>query len=149
MRADFVANLFVGARTSTEAIDGRYGVFYTGISFFSSSNSTWIYGLQQNEETRSNLALLTLGESVDNSFDIELFDGETGLRVKTVEGVSVSPNEWKQLGSILNYAPGVRQGYARVKRTVGYLFFNAYGIVNDGGSPGERTGDGAFIASSP
>ena len=150
VRMDSGLDLFVGARTSTEGAEGRYGVFYTGIPFFSSRNSAWIYGLQQDSETRSNLALLTLGESVDNFFDIELFDGETGLRVITIEGVAVPPGGWKQLGSVLeNYAPGTSQGYARVKRKVGYLFFDTYAVINDGGQPGERTGDGAFIASSP
>jgi hypothetical protein len=42
-----------------------------------------------------------------------------------------------------------RQGYARVVRVSGNNSFIAYAVINDGAAPGERTGDGAFIASSP
>jgi hypothetical protein len=58
-----------------------------------------------------------------------------------------------QIGSVLaKYAPGVTQGYARVKRTERTAKsgpFIAYAVINDGGHPGERTDDGAFLASSP
>ena len=44
--------------------------------------------------------------------------------------------------------PGT-QGYARVTRVAGSNPFIAYAVINDGGQPGERTGDGAFVAGSP
>jgi hypothetical protein len=47
------------------------------------------------------------------------------------------------------YAPGVTQGYARITRTGGNNPFIAYAVINDGGAPGQRSGDGAFIASAP
>ena len=51
---------------------------------------------------------------------------------------------------IANYAPGTQRGYARVSKTGGAATsFVTYGVLNDGAAPGERTGDGAFIASSP
>ena len=54
---------------------------------------------------------------------------------------------WVQIGSILSqYKSGTNNGYARVTRTAGKNPFIAYAIVNDGASPGERTGDGAFVA---
>ncbi len=47
------------------------------------------------------------------------------------------------------YAPGVTQGYARITRTAGKNSFIGYAVINDGGAPTHRSGDGAFIASAP
>ena len=77
----------------------------------------WLYGLQQNLETRSNLALVNTGESDDSSdvFRIELFDGDTIAKVATIDGIVLGPKQWIQFQMILDqYAPGTRQGYARV-----------------------------------
>ena len=114
--------------------------------------AAWIFGLQQNGETRSNLALVNTGEVDSNpiTFNIELFDGSTGTKVSTIEGVSLKAKGWTQLVTLLGqHAPGVTQGYARVTRVAGSNPFIAYAVINDGGQPGERTGDGAFVASSP
>jgi len=55
-----------------------------------------------------------------------------------------------QIGTILaQYAPQVMQGCAHVVRTSGENPFIAYVVINDGGQPGERTGDGAFVSSAP
>src|SRR5262249_45304388 len=116
------------------------------------TESAWLYGLQQNVENRTNLALVNTGETGDTAdvFTIDMFDGLTGLKVNTVEGVTLGAKRWTQIGAILaQYAPGTTQGYARVTRTAGTSPFLAYAVINDGGQPGERTGDGAFILSSP
>jgi hypothetical protein len=39
----------------------------------------------------------------------------------------------------------VVNGRVRVKRMSGTTPWMAYGVVNDGGNPGERTGDGAYV----
>ena len=98
------------------------------------------------------MALVNTGETDGSSdvFNIELFDGETGLKANTVEGITLKAKGWAQIGGILaRYAPGVTQGYARVTRTGGSNPFIAYAVINDGSRPGERTGDGIFISSSP
>jgi hypothetical protein len=67
-----------------------------------------------------------------------------------VDGITLGAHRWVQKGMILSqYAPGVTQGYARITRTAGNNPFIAYGVINDGATPGERSGDGAFLASSP
>jgi hypothetical protein len=43
--------------------------------------------------------------------------------------------------------PGVTQGYAKVTRTSGNNQFITYAVVNEGANPGDRSGDGALIAS--
>ena len=114
----------------------------------------WLYDLRQDAETRTNLALANLGPTGTGSgpieIRIELFDGDTGRKVQRLDGIRLDANEWKQMNSILsNFAPGVRQAYARVSRPNGLLPFVAYAVINDGGAPGERSGDGAFLQSLP
>jgi hypothetical protein len=128
-------------------------VLGTGTTEQSMASTTvaWIFGLQQSAETRSNLALVNTGEKDDSVdvFRIELFDGETGRMAGTFE-TTLNAKAWKQIGMVLaQCVPGTTQGYARVTRIEGNNPFIAYAVVNDGGQPGERTGDGAFVASAP
>src|SRR4029078_9264089 len=108
-----------------------------------------IHRRSQNGESRSNLALVNPFGYL-SVFRIELFDGNTGTMVRTIENVSLPEGGWTQLNGILrDYSPGVQQGYARVTPVTDGNDFVTYGVLNDGAAPGERTGDGAFIASSP
>jgi hypothetical protein len=145
-----VSGIFVGARTSSSGGGGQYGLFYTGIPFGrSAKSSAWIYGLQQNLENRSNLAIVNTGEvdSSTNVFNIDIFDGDTGDLVHTLTGISVAARHFLQVSMILDhYAPGVIQGYVRVNKVSGNNPFVTYGVVNDGGEPGARTGDGSYVA---
>jgi hypothetical protein len=153
------SKVFLGARTSAIGKTGRYGVFYPQIVYRDapSAQPVTVYGLQQNTETRSNLAIVNLGYAdvvwVDGSadyFKIEIVDGDTGEKVATIDDFIVNPKQWRQIDRVLEqYAPNTRQGYVRITRKQGSNPFFAYGVLNDGGQPGERTGDGAFIASSP
>ena len=145
--------IFIGARTSTPSGGGEYGLFYTAIPYGSASaTDAWLYGLQQNSQNRTNLAIVNTGETNSNPdiFRIEIFDGETGLKRNTVDGITVNASRWVQVGSILaQYAPETIQGYAHIIRTTGSNPFTAYAVINDGSKPQERSGDGAFIASTP
>lgn len=145
-----VSGIFVGARTSSSGGGGQYGLFYTGIPFGrSAKSSAWIYGLQQNLENRSNLAVVNTGEvdSSTNVFNIDIFDGDTGDLAHTLTGISVAARHFLQVSMILDhYAPGVTQGYVRVKKISGNNPFVTYGVINDGGEPGARTGDGSYVA---
>ena len=148
-----VGGLFLGARTSNPGGGGRYGLFYASRPFGTAvTTEAWLYGLQQNAENRTNLALISTGEVDSNpiTLRIEIFDGVSGSKVATIEGdpaTTVARRGFKQIGAILNqYAAGVSQAYARVTRTGGQNGFIVYAVVNDGGSPGERSGDGAFVA---
>ena len=118
------------------------------------TGSAWVDGLQQNEENRSNLALINTGE-VDNQdivFELDIYDGETAMMAKTVTmneeaNLVVPAKGFKQINQVLRHAPGTTQGYIRIRRASGSSAnpFLAYGVVNDGGAPGQRTGDGAYI----
>ena len=56
------------------------------------------------------------------------------------------PGGWHQINGILGRSsPETRQGYVRILKVSGKNPFLAYGVVNDGGAPGERSGDGAYL----
>jgi hypothetical protein len=144
VEADDASGIFLGANTSTPGGGGRYGSFYVAVpSCPASYASAWVYGLQQNSENRTNLALLNTGQADGNPnvFNIELYDGTTGLKIKTVEGITLNAKRWLQVEAIL--------AHARVTRTAGSNPFIAYAVINDGEHPGERTGDGSFVSSQP
>jgi hypothetical protein len=153
VRGNEASGLFVGGRTSSAGGGGRYGVFYTAVPFgTATANETWVYGLQQNAENRSNLGLVNTGEiSQDSSlFQIDVFDGKSGTLAATINNITVGSKKLLQISSILQaYAPQLTQGYLHIKKVKGTNPFIAYSIINDGGQPGTRTGDGAFITSSP
>jgi hypothetical protein len=98
--------LSLGLRVSALNKSGEYSLFFPAIPAEQESRSaTWLFGLQQNAETRSNLAIVNLGTE-PNRFSIELFNGETGLQAGRVEDLSVNAQGSLQLNSLLaDYAP--------------------------------------------
>jgi hypothetical protein len=149
-----LSGVSLAARTSTPGGGGRYGLFYSSVPNGSASTtSAWIYDLQQDSESRSNLALVNTGEQdgSGSTFQIDLFDGNTGGPVGSItNSTPLSAGMWTQIGTILaQYAPGTSQGYAHITLKAGTNPFIVYGVINDGNQPGARTGDGAFLASAP
>ena len=142
-----MSGIVIGARTgSPDKRGGQYSLFYNGVPYGSASvESAWIYGLQQNAENRSNLALVNTGEIDDSSstFEITIYDG-SGDRQPRTKSVTLGPRRWTQENGILG---SISQGYVQVRKTSGNNPFVTYGVVNDGGRPGERSGDGAFLLS--
>ena len=141
--------IVIGARTGSQGGGGSYSVFYNAVPFGEAfSREAWVDGLQQNQENRSNLALVNTGE-VDGSasvFHLEIYDGETGLLAETVVTKPVPARSWHQINGILGRSsPETRQGYIRIEKVSGENPFLAYGVVNDGGAPGQRSGDGAYL----
>ena len=144
-----LSGVVIGARTSSEGGGGQYGVFYNAVPEGEGFvREAWVEGLQQNEENRSNLALVNTGE-VDDSpsvFHLEIYDGETGMLVETVVTKAIPARGWHQIdGILLRAGPETRQGYIRIEKVSGENPFLAYGVVNDGGAPGQRSGDGAYL----
>ena len=154
-----MSGVVIGARVVAPAdpedvSKGQYGVFYTAVPQGQGfTGSARVDGLQQNEENRSNLALVNTGQVDDSSsvFEIDIYNGETAMLVKTVtmdeDPLTVVPaKRFRQINGILSrHAPGTTQGYVQIRKVSGANPFLAYGVVNDGGAPGERTGDGAYL----
>ncbi len=148
-----ISGVVLGARTSAAGgtAGGRFGLFYTAVPYGeASTTSAWVFGLQQNSENRTNLAIVNTGETdaSDDTFVIDLYDGATGILVNSTDPINLKARGWIQIGAILTSAPGVQQGYAQVRRTAGNNPFITYAVINDGAGPGQRTGDGAYIGSS-
>ena len=145
-----MSGIVIGARTSSsDGRGGQYGVFYNAApSGQAIIEEAWIDGLQQNEKNRSNLALVNTGE-VDGSpsvFQLDIYDGVTGMLANTVTDLTVAARGWRQINGILGkYASGTTQGYVQIRKMSGSNPFLAYGVINDGGAPGERSGDGAYL----
>ena len=144
-----MSGIVIGARTGSQGGGGQYSVFYNAVPEGDAfTEVAWVEGLQQDRENRSNLALVNTGE-VDGSasvFHLEIYDGETGLLAETVVTKPIPARRWHQINGILgSYAPETRQGYIRIEKVSGENPFLAYGVVNDGGAPGERSGDGAYL----
>ena len=142
-----MSGIVIGARTGApDQRGGQYSLFYNGVPYGSASvESAWIYGLQQNAENRSNLALVNTGEIDDSSstFEITIYDG-SGDRQPRTKSVTLGPRRWTQENGILDK---FSQGYVQVRKTSGNNPFVTYGVINDGGRPGQRSGDGAFLFS--
>jgi hypothetical protein len=147
-----VSGLSVAARTSSPGGGGRFGLYYPALpDVRTAAPQAWLFGLRQDSETRTNLALLNLGDrdAEDARFTVELFDGSTGALARTLDGIVLPPRRFLQIDSILaSGGPPVANAYARVTRSGSASSFQAYAVVNDGATPGERTGDGAFVAAT-
>src|SRR5262245_66207825 len=99
------------------------------------TNSAWVFGLQQNSETRTNLALACAGLATEdpNAFRIELFDGTTGTQVNAIDGIRLESQGRLQVQRVLDqYASGTSQGYAHITRTEGENPFIDTENANDG-----------------
>lgn len=146
------AGLSISARTSSPGGGGRYGLAYPALpDVRSAAPQAWLFGLRQDAETRTNLALVNLGDrdASDARFTIELFDGATGALARTLEGIVLGPRRFLQIDGVLaSGGPPIANAWARVTRSGSTSSFQAYAVVNDGGVPGERTGDGAFVAAT-
>ncbi len=143
-------SIYLGARTTSGA-GGGFGMFYPAVAKNSlASDRVWISGLRQNTETRSHLALVNAGESAG---------GDITLRVSILDGNqpwggnferTLKPGEWIQLSSFLAQPDHVfADAIVIVERISGSNPFIAYGVINDGEQPGQRTDDAALILAHP
>ena len=145
-----MSGIVIGARTgSPDGRGGQYGLFYNavpeGLAF---TDSAWVFGLQQNSENRSNLALVNTGEFDDSpsAFEIDVYDGSRESPEPRTLTVTLGARRWHQVNRILG---GTSQGYVRVRKVSGNNPFLAYGVINDGATPGQRSDDGAYIPAQP
>ncbi len=141
----------VSGRTSAPgSVKGRYGLFQTALPRRDAATTpAWIYGLVQDGTNRSNLAFVNAdpaGAAI--RLRVELFRASDGAPVGTIEGAetTLAAGGWGQIDRVLErYAFGTTSAYARVTLVSGTSPFVAYAVVNDGGQPGQRSGDGAYV----
>jgi Concanavalin A-like lectin/glucanases superfamily len=149
-----VQDLVAVARTSsTVPGQGKFGVAYPALRAAQGAPYvTWISAAQQNATNRTNLAVVNLGDldSGAISVHVDVYDGTTGTLAASVDDprlAGIPAGGFVQINAFLSaFAPGITNAYVRITRTSGVNAYAAYGVVNDGGNPGERTGDGAYTA---
>ncbi|MBK9091159.1 MAG: hypothetical protein IPL90_19825 [Holophagales bacterium] len=144
-----LANVFAGARTAAKcSVGGQFGLFTPGIySGQEASAESYVYGLRADAENRTNVAVANAGADGGGAVTLEIqaFDGDAGgLARGDPETIALEPGAWHQYSGFLG-SRGVGNGWVRVTRTSGSAPWVAYAVVNDGGAPGERTGDGAYV----
>jgi hypothetical protein len=141
---------FAGVLTATPAPrGGRYGLFYDGVPVSrAAAGDAWVYGLQQDDTSRSNLAVASAGDAAEPvTCRLEVYDGDTGRLAGELGPFVVPSRGWLQFPSVLA-GFGVSNGYVRVVGTTGADRLVVYGVVNDGEtSSSGRTNDGSFISS--
>ncbi len=140
---------WAGARTATAGEGaGKYGLFCPAQAPSASTSVVWLFGLRQNADARTNLALANAAANRGPvTLRYAVFDGASGAKVATSEPIPLSPGAWMQLNGFLSKWK-VENGYVRVERVDGTAPFLAYAVVNDGGIPGKGTGDGSFVEMS-
>lgn len=140
----------MGVRTAAPAgtAGGSFGLCMPGMELIrSATDRAYVYGLVADEANRSNVAVVFAWQTAAQSVTLRLqvHDGDAGGAAKgeplTVEFTDTG---WKQFDGILKSA-GVRNGWVEITRVSGDGWWGAYGVINDGGNPGERTGDGAYV----
>ena len=142
-------SVFAGARTSAiSPVGGEFGVFYPGISSSQEfSDLAFILGLKADANNRSNVAALHTGADGSGPITLEFqaMDGSNGGgAVGQPLTVILNPGQWAQPAGFFAGA-GVPNGYVQIRRTAGTAPWYAYGVINDGGQPGQRTGDGSYV----
>lgn len=133
-----------GARTGAPALGGgQYGLYYTSLSGGESAVDAWVYGLQQSTVARSNLAIVNAGVLNDPiRVRLEVYDGNSGLKVSEETIGPLAPGQWLQKNSVLGSVPN---GYVHLTVVSGSDAFFAYGVVNDGATSTSGTNDGSYV----
>lgn len=136
------------AGTGACAGKGSFGLFYAAVPAATAATAeVFVDGLQQTATTRSNLALFNPSATAPVSVRYEVVDGATGAVAPASAPVDLPPLGWTQVDRVL-LGPAVTNGWVRVRKVSDAGAFAAYGVLNDGAAPGERTGDGSFVAGA-
>jgi len=140
------------ARTSNPnpdaGVGGTFGLSYPALGPSARARTEcWVLGLVQDGATRSNLAIADArtGDARTVAYVVDVF-AEASLAAVSVltKRVLLAGGEWSQLSGVLLEA-GLSRGHARVRVESGSSDFAAYGVLNDGASPGTRTSDGSYV----
>jgi len=137
-----VGGLATARTTSPAPSGGVYGLAYPGATYGEAATEAYVFGLSENDRTRSNLAIVNAAPyNRTIRVQIEVFDGDTGAKTSE-ESVVLTPGQWVQKNAVLG---AVRNGYVHLTMVEGSDLFLAYGVVNDGATDTTGTNDGSFV----
>lgn len=142
-------DVFAGARTASPSpAGGQFGLFTPGVYEGQEAGAAaYLYGLRADSLNRSNVAVVHAGgdDSSPITLEMQAYDGDRlGAAAGSPWIATLVPGQWFQASNFLAIS-GVSNGWVKITRTAGASPWIAYGVINDGGKPGERTGDGAFV----
>lgn len=141
-----VAGVRVAAQTPTG--HGQFGLYLPAVlGGEEAAGEAFLYGLRSDEENRTNVAAANTGGFDAGEIEVafQVHDGDAGGAARGEPVVrTLAPGAWTQVDNVLRGA-NVRNGWVRVSRTKGTAPWVAYGVVNDGASTPDRTGDGSFV----
>jgi hypothetical protein len=129
--------------TASGARGGTYGVAYPSLAGPDLARTeAWVAGLLPSAGTRSNVAFLNpMADAV--TLEWRVFSGATGEEVPGAGGtLTLGANGWWQ--EALPVETTGRNVAVRIRKVSGKGPFAAYGVVNDGATPGLGTGDGSY-----
>ena len=147
-----LVSTYVGARTSAPSpAGGAFGLFTPSIVPGAEGDTeATINGLRSDAENRSNVAAVNTGDPDDGdiTLSIQAYDGDAGGAPKgPAVPLTLKPGQWQQLNNFLGRSDiQVANGWVKLTRTAGSAPWIAYGAINDGAAPGQRTSDGAAVA---
>ncbi|MFI5180845.1 MAG: WD40/YVTN/BNR-like repeat-containing protein [Thermoanaerobaculia bacterium] len=142
--------VFAGARTAARSGGGEFGLFAPYVkdpagSWSYMGEKAWVYGLVADGQNRSNVAVACISSAAGLSLRLQVHDGDAGGAPKGDPlSAYLNDGQWKQFDNILKSA-GVTNGWVEITQDNSYGYWFAYGVINDGGNAGERTGDGAYV----
>ncbi len=141
--------VFAAARTGFRSGGGSFGLFTPAVSpGEEATTDVALYGLSADAANRTNVAVVHSGPDGSGPITLEIraYDGDAaGAERGSPIRQALQPGQHAQVNLILG-AAGIRNGWVRVRRLSGTAPWLAYGVVNDGGVPGERTGDGSYVS---
>ena len=130
------------------SVGGSFGLSYPALAATARARTEcWVLGLAQDDATRANLAIADAraGDPREVAYVVEVFpDASPGALPSLTKRVVLTGGGWTQLSGILLEA-GLARGHARVRVESGSSDFAAYGVLNDGATPGSRTSDGSYV----
>jgi hypothetical protein len=135
-----------GSRSAAKSpAGGQFGFYapanYPGQIGFATGG---LYGLRADANNRTNVAVMNRATS-GGTITVRgtVWDGDTGLSKGTID-YTLGAGKWIQTNDVLG-GFGVSNGFLTFSLTAGTSPWDAYAVVNDGRSPGQRTGDGTFL----
>jgi hypothetical protein len=138
---------YASARTTSPSpAGGRFGLFTPAAPADLPSGPVFLDGLRADETTRSNVAVVNAGGG-ERTFTLQVYDGDTGQARGAPLSLTLPGYGWAQPYRFFG-ASGARNGYVLVTSDAAGSAWLAYGVVNDGATPGQRTDDGAYVAAS-
>ncbi|MCM3878464.1 MAG: hypothetical protein NEA02_18850, partial [Thermoanaerobaculia bacterium] len=145
--ATSASGLHAAARTAAlSPAGGQFGLFTPAVAADEEAvQDAWVYGLVSDDSRRSNVAVVHAGQPGSGPLELTLQVFVEQGPLGPPATVLLDPGGWRQFNDFLRTKGVAGSGFVHVTRTRGTASWIAYGVVNDGAGPGQRTGDGAYV----